>query len=94
MLFLAELISRILLCSFMRYNRTPHDAAVSLCQTPQTWQSSPLRQATLGQTGDDDGVKRLLSTRDGDAQGTAIALKLHGVDDGARVLLLICNTSA
>lgn len=44
---------------------------------------SPLCQAFLGEARDDNGVKRLLSARNGDAQGSVIPFQLHGVDYGA-----------
>lgn len=51
----------------------------------------PFSQTPLGETRDDDGVKRFLCTGDGDTQGSAIALQFHCVADCARALLLICN---
>lgn len=50
---------------------------------------SPLSETSLGQAGDDDGVKGLLCAGDGDAQRAAIPLQLHCVDDGAGRLLLV-----
>lgn len=50
---------------------------------------SPLSQPALGEARDNDGVKRFLGARDGDAQGAPVALQLHRVADGARGLLLI-----
>lgn len=52
----------------------------------------PLGQATFSEARDDDGVEGLLGARDSDAQRPAVAFQLHSVNDGARALLLVCNT--
>lgn len=68
------------------------DTSLLLTVLEELIRALPLGQATFSEARDDDRVEGLLSARDSDAQRPAEAFQLHSINDGARALLLVCNT--